>query len=232
MEDWWAPLKTFINTTYKSPIPPLESNGHVYTDEHDKANIFNNSFQCRTILDDKNANLPELPTSFYQTRLSNKVLTPLEVDSAIKMFKIGKASGPNGLSNRILKELCKEVSSPFCSLFNRPFQIGILPLSDKDANVSSMPKEGDLSVVSNHRPTLSLYCLKNMFKPFANHLEANNVLSSLQSVFIPGDFTVNQLMILYHTFCEALARKEVRDVFCDISKALDRVWHADLIHKL
>ena len=59
------------------------------------------------------------------------------------------------------------------------------------------------------------------------------MLSSLQSVFIPGDSTVNQLTYLYHTFCEALdAGKEVRDVFCDISKAFDRVWHAGLVQKL
>ena len=58
-------------------------------------------------------------------------------------------------------------------------------------------------------------------------------MSSLQSGFIPGDSTVKQLKYLYHTFCEALdAGKEVRAVFCDISKAFDRVWHAGLIHKL
>ncbi|MCG8032736.1 MAG: hypothetical protein JAZ03_11255 [Candidatus Thiodiazotropha taylori] len=72
-----------------------------------------------------------------------------------------------------------------------------------------------------------------MFKHLFNHLQANNVLSSLQSGFIPGDSTVNQLTYLYHTFCEALdAGKEVRAVFCDISKAFDRVWHAGLIYKL
>ena len=44
---------------------------------------------------------------------------------------------------------------------------------------------------------------------------------------------MNQLTYLYHTFCEALdAGKEVRAVFCDISKAFDRVWHKGLIHKL
>ena len=37
----------------------------------------------------------------------------------------------------------------------------------------------------------------------------------------------------YHTFCEAVDRgKEVRAVFCDISKAFDRVWHRGLLHKL
>ena len=51
--------------------------------------------------------------------------------------------------------------------------------------------------------------------------------------FIAGNSTVNQLLFLYNTFYKALdAGKEVRVIFCDISKAFDRVWHAGLIHKL
>ena len=61
----------------------------------------------------------------------------------------------------------------------------------------------------------------------------NNLLSSLQSGFIPGDSSVNQLTFLYNTFCKAIdSGKEVRAVFCDISKAFDRVWHAGLLYKL
>ena len=74
---------------------------------------------------------------------------------------------------------------------------------------------------------------KLVFKYLYNHLQDNNMLSSLQSGFIPGDSTVNQLVYLYHIFTEALdAGKEVRTVFCDISKAFDRVWHEGLIYKL
>ena len=55
----------------------------------------------------------------------------------------------------------------------------------------------------------------------------------MQSGFIPGDSTVNQLTFLYNTFCRALDDgKEVRVVFCDICKAFDHVWHSGLIHKL
>ena len=44
---------------------------------------------------------------------------------------------------------------------------------------------------------------------------------------------INQLTYLYNTFCHALDDgKEVRAVFCDISKAFDRVWHSGLLHKL
>ena len=50
---------------------------------------------------------------------------------------------------------------------------------------------------------------------------------------MPGDSTVNQLTVLYNIFCQALdANKEIRVVFCDISKAFDRVWHAGLLRKL
>ena len=50
---------------------------------------------------------------------------------------------------------------------------------------------------------------------------------------MPGDYTVNQLTYLYNTFCQALdSGKEVRAVFCDISKAFDRGLHSGLLHKL
>ena len=61
----------------------------------------------------------------------------------------------------------------------------------------------------------------------------NTVITSLQSGFVPGDSTVNQLADIYNTFCKALDDgKEVRAIFCDISKAFDRVWHSGPIHKL
>ena len=47
------------------------------------------------------------------------------------------------------------------------------------------------------------------------------------------DSTTNQLLHIYHTFCEAVDNgKKGRVVFCDISKAFDRVWHKSLLYKL
>ena len=57
-KDWWATLKTFITPTFTSNIPPLENNGHIVTDEYEKANVFNTYFQSQTILDDSNAIFP------------------------------------------------------------------------------------------------------------------------------------------------------------------------------
>ena len=61
----------------------------------------------------------------------------------------------------------------------------------------------------------------------------NNLITSHQSGFTPGDSAVNQLLYITNEFDRALNEgKEVRVVFCDISKAFDRVWHKGLLRKL
>ena len=66
-----------------------------------------------------------------------------------------------------------------------------------------------------------------------DYLHCNELISPKQSRFTPGDSTDKQLSHLYHMFAEALDNnKDVRLVFCDISKAFDRVWHKGLILKL
>lgn len=73
-------------------------------------------------------------------------------------------------------------------------------------------------------------CIHNHVQQY---LLENNIISPFQSGFRNGDSTVNQLLFLYHEFSKSLdANKEIRVVFCDISKAFDRVWHRGLLFKL
>ena len=72
--------------------------------------------------------------------------------NALKTLRSGKASGPEGMSDRILRELAYELSPPLCSLFNESLHTGRLPTSYKEANVCPVPEKGDLSIVSNFRP--------------------------------------------------------------------------------
>ena len=71
-----------------------------------------------------------------------------------------------------------------------------------------------------------------VYKHIQNHLLDNDILITCQSGFTKGDSAVNQLINITNDFGKALDSKEVRVVFCDISKAFDRVWHKGLIHKL
>ena len=92
--------------------------------------------------------------------------------------------------------------------------------------------------LSNYRPisllsTVGKVMEKVIHKHMFNFLKDHKVLTRLQSGFVPGDSTAYQLVDIYNTFCKALDDgKEVRAVFCDISKAFDRVWHKGLLFKL
>ena len=57
-------------------------------------------------------------------------------------------------------------------------------------------------------------------------------MSSHQSGFKGGDSYINQLLSITHEIYKSFDESfEVREVFLDISKAFDRVWHDDLIFK-
>ena len=77
------------------------------------------------------------------------------------------------------------------------------------------PKGGDRTAVSYYRPISLLSNINKVlerivFKHLYNHFLENDILTPLQSVFFPGDSTVNQLLFLYKAFCKALdAGKEV-----------------------
>ena len=72
-----------------------------------------------------------------------------------------------------------------------------------------------------------------VYKPIHNHLLDNDILTTCQSGFTKEVSAVNQLINITNDFGKALdCGKEVRVVFCDISKAFDRVWQQGLIHKL
>ena len=99
-------------------------------------------------------------------------------------------------------------------------------------------KKDDPTDCKNYRPisllsTLGKVMEKIVHKHVFNFFSANNVITSLQSGFVPGDSTANQLVDIYNTFSKALDDGlEVKAVFCDISKAFDRVWHKGLLLKL
>ena len=149
----------------------------------------------------------------------------------MRLFKnslnVGKALGPDFIRNRLLKELAVPLSLPLCNLFNFSLQTGQVPSSWKEANVTPINKKDDPSEVSNYCPisllnTMGKALEKIVHKHLFNFIRDNNTLTSLQSGFVPGDSTVNQLVDLYNNFCKALDDgKEVLAIFCDISKAFD-----------
>ena len=77
------------------------------------------------------------------------------------------------------------------------------------ANVFPLYKKDDPSVVSNCRSISLLSTVRKTMEKlyiniFFNYFKDNNIIICLQSGFVPGDSTVNQLVDIYNTFCKAL----------------------------
>ena len=61
----------------------------------------------------------------------------------------------------------------------------------------------------------------------------NNLLSPKQSEFRPGDSCINQFLSINHHILNAFYKGlELRGIFCDISEALVKIWHNELLFKL
>ena len=108
----------------------------------------------------------------------------------------------------------------------------------KKTNIVPIHKKGDKQTLKNYRPvsllpicgkTFERLLFNEMFRFFLD----NKLISTNQSGFKPGDSCMNQLLSITHeiykSFDDGL---EVRSVFLDISKAVDKVWHEGVIFKL
>ena len=98
-------------------------------------------------------------------------------------------------------------------------------------NVTPVFKNGNAKEVKNYRPIslLSIVskCMERcVYRYVHNYLLQNGGITPNQSGFTRGDSAINQLVEISNSFVKALdSGKEVQVVFCDISKAFDRVWH-------
>ena len=137
-------------------IPPLCKDDIVYTEEAHKASFMNNFSIEHTIIDERNAFLP--PDSPPTENILNSIyILPHDVESILNSLQLGKASGQDEIGNCILKSLATPFSLPLSDRVKSSLASGKVPLIWKEANVSSIFKKEDPTVVSNFSKYPSLF---------------------------------------------------------------------------
>ena len=231
-------MKSMYGNKCYSAIPAISSGDVFISDPNEKVNVFNDYFVSQaSVPNNDSAEIPFLP------RWSSDSLSVITADEEmvlhlLSFVNISKASGYDGISNKILR-LCSEgLYKPFTTLINTSFRRGQYPSAWKLANVLPLFKKDDRQLKTNYRPVSLLPCLSKICEKVAffhlfNFLNTIGFFYKFQSGFRPGDSTVMQLVYIVHKIYEALEEgSEMRAVFLDISKAFDRVWHRGLIAKL
>ena len=237
---FWKVIKHFVKGDTSTSIPPLSdltntNNFHITT--QNKAECLNDYFASISSVDDSNVSLP-----CYNFKTQNKLnsfeISEDEIIELIKLLPLNKACGHDLISHRMLKPVAKSVAKPLSILYNRSLNEGVYPDVWKVANITPIFKKGDKSLVSNYRPVSLLSCCGKLFerlvfKNMYNFFLENNLLYKYQSGFLPNHSTSYQLVDIYHHICQTFDNKQYSCmVFCDISKAFDRVWHRGLLFKL
>ena len=210
-------------------------NIHTYFTDLEKADILNNYFASQSVVNDHNKSLPTNTTVSHES-LEMRPFSVQDVKDTFDNLDVTKVCGPDLISPWLLKEGSPVLALPHSIIFNRSLQLGHFPSHLKDANVTSIHKKDDRSSPANYRP-ISLLCQPGkrmercIHKQLYNYDKSHNLITPFLSGFIPRDSTTFQLIHTYHTICEAVdSGKAIRVVFCDISKAFDRVWHRGQIY--
>ena len=77
----------------------------------------------------ENENLRKSP--LLATQFNFKTVTPPEVEKLLMNLKSSKASGPDQIPPRMLRDATKELSIPLCHLVNLSLQLGVFLLWKK-----------------------------------------------------------------------------------------------------
>jgi hypothetical protein len=217
-------------------VAPLKTNGQLVNDSKGKAEILIRRFKS-VFTREQNTTLPKT-TKHIKDTIPTIIIRPEGVEKLLNQLNPSKASGPDGIPNRILKECSKQLTPGLASIYQKSINTGSLPSDWLNANISSIFKKGDKHAAENYRPVslTSVPCklldhivCKHMLK----HLEMYKVLTSLNHGFRSGYSRETKLLATLHDFLKPHDVAIQTDVaILDFSKAFDTVPHNKLLNKL
>lgn len=182
-------------------VPSLLVDDNLVTDDSVKAAAFNKYF--------KSVFSTFAPSSLPPTvdkvsgKMNELTLDHNGIRKLLGNIKLGKAPGPDGIPNIVLKSCADIIASYLLIIFTKSLESGRLPDDWKFGNVVPIHKNGKKNSVENYRPiSLTSECCKIMehiiYSNLISHLNINNFFSSAQHGFRTGLSCNTQLLEFYH----------------------------------
>ncbi len=161
------------------------------------------------------------------------IVTESTIARKLQEISTSRSSGPDGISNWVLKTYSDILASPVANIINSSFQSckvpQVVPLP-KTSTVKDLERElRPISLTSTLSKIAERLVIEREVKP-----TLLKVVDPQQFGFIPNSSTVLALISMLHCWLSATdgSGSSVRTVFLDYKKAFDMVDHTTLVAKL
>ena len=223
--------------TDNSGISALRKDGILTNDTTEKANILNNQFERAFTTESLDIPIPDKGPSPYPT-MKDIHITANGITKLLNNINPHKATGPDQVSGKILKEISTDITPAIQLIFQKSLSTGTIPTDWKHANVCPVFKKGDKHNAINYRPVsltciLCKLCEHVISSNIMQHLEKHSILYDLQHGFRSARSCETQLVSFIQELASSTDKNIQTDIIVmDFAKAFDKVPHKRLLYKL
>ena len=123
---------------------------------------FNKFFLSHSDIDVTNAQLPDRAN--FPQNMDKIVANEDEIYDLIKSIDPSKATGPDGITPKLLQEAGHTIVPSLTRLINLSLDTSRVPKKWKQANVIPIFKKGDNAELNNYRPVSLLSCVNKIME--------------------------------------------------------------------
>lgn len=164
-------------------------------------------------------------------------ITEAEVRAELIRLKTKSAPGPDGITNKILRNLDDESIIALTKYMQQVWEKGKLPKQWKEASIILIPKPGKPPKLENLRPISLTSCVGKLMEHvvqtrLTRYMEDNSLWPDEMVGFRPKLSTQDVMLRLNHDIIDSSSRDAKVILGLDLKKAFDNVKHEAILEEL
>lgn len=200
---------------------------------------------CKRLNDKYLPATPPSPLPSYTGDSNPKLDTDIEkweVRAVLQKINTKSAAGPDGVSNKALRNLSDGAITALTKFFIHCWRNGALPRKWKEARTVLIPKHGKPPSIENLRPISLTSCIGKalehvLLNRWQDYLEENNLYPDTMLEFRAGLSTQDAMLLIKHeiidkpsTTTSAMDNRAILGL--DLKSAFDNIHHSAILQQV